>query len=340
MLTSVEIEGQIARLEFVKSHTAKCRRENGIKRYDVLKRKTCACPYYANGVLDQAVGFKRTPTGEITLAKAQDVIRKRIQTGNPKASLAPNAVTIEAATKDYLATVVSKDRTDSTSKKYTTLMDQLVAFCKNKGYASIKSFDQDAMQAFYDAWADPKAAYKEDTKWTKMSNGTRKRSLKTMSLFFERCMRRKWITEDPTLIIEVTAESRKKTREQVKYLTREQMKKVVDALDENYHQMSDYNKTRLKALMLLMRWTGLRISDAVKVKIEDIKGDVLLVVTKKTKAPVQLPIPVEALEMIQKLAPYDGGYLFWNRRSEKSSITTVEHNFGTAISKLFEKAGV
>jgi hypothetical protein len=45
MRTSVGIEGQIARLKFIKSHTAKCQRENGIKHYAVLKRKTCACPY-------------------------------------------------------------------------------------------------------------------------------------------------------------------------------------------------------------------------------------------------------------------------------------------------------
>jgi hypothetical protein len=45
MLTPVEIDAVLSRLEFIKSHTAKCQRENGIARYDVLKRKNCACPY-------------------------------------------------------------------------------------------------------------------------------------------------------------------------------------------------------------------------------------------------------------------------------------------------------
>lgn len=340
MLTPVEVEAVLSRLDFLKSHTAKCQRENGIKRYDQLKRKNCACAYYSCGVHDAAEGFKRKPTDEITLPKAQDVVRKRLETGNARANLEPNAVTIEDAIKDYLGTVVSKERSDATLSKYKTLMDQLEAFSKYKGYATLRAFDQDAMQEFFNSWSDPNAPYKKGTKWTKMSRGTCKRNRKTMRLFFKRCMRRKWITEDPSEVIEITPEPRKKTREQVKYLTREQMKKIMGALDENYHQMTEYNKTRLKALMFLMRWTGLRISDAVKVKRTDIKKDVLFVVTKKTKTPIQLPLPSEALSMIQALTPHEGGYLFWDRRSEESSIKTCEHNFGTTISKLFVKAGV
>jgi len=38
--------------------------------------------------------------------------------------------------------------------------------------------------------------------------------------------------------------------------------------------MAQENKHRLKALILLMRWTGLRLSDAVRVTVAMISGDV------------------------------------------------------------------
>ena len=54
MATPLEDQAVLERLDFVRSHTAECQRQNGIKRYYVLKRKTCTCPYYAYGVLDMS----------------------------------------------------------------------------------------------------------------------------------------------------------------------------------------------------------------------------------------------------------------------------------------------
>jgi integrase/recombinase XerD len=340
-LTPFEVKAILSKLKFVRSHTASCRRENHIKRYDVLKRKVCACPYYSCGVHDPKGKFERQPTGEITLEKAREVIRQRLETGNAKATLAPaGGVKMADAIADFMHTVRSKERSTATVAKYSTLMSQLAAFSEHSGYTTVQSFDQDAMKEFFASWSNKDAPYKKDTKWSAMSSKTGKRGLKTMRLFFRRCMKRKWITEDPSIVIEVTPEPAKKTREQVKYLTDDQMDKIIFTLDWKYDGMTDYNKGRLKALMLLMRWTGLRISDAVRIKTEDIKVDVLYVLTKKSKVPVQLPLPAELMELLNKLTPYEGGYLFWNRRNGESDIKTAEHNFGHTISKLFAKAGV
>ncbi len=61
----------------------------------------------------------------------------------------------------------------------------------------------------------------------KVSRRTAKDNLKDDAPVFPPLLKRKWISEDPSTIIEVTPEPRAKTKEQVKYLTRQQMKDIM-----------------------------------------------------------------------------------------------------------------
>jgi len=131
----------------------------------------------------------------------------------------------------------------------------------------------------------------------------------------------------------------KRTKEEVKYLTRQQMEDILWAV-EQFPRMTEANKARLKAVILTMRWTGLRISDATVLKSDSIKNGVLYLKTQKAKADVQIPLPDELTEMLNKMTPYSGGYLFWNRRKETASKKTPRGNFGVAIKKVFETAGI
>jgi integrase/recombinase XerD len=337
-LSDYEVHAILDRLAFRRSHTPTCRKENQVGRWDALHGKHCACPFYSCGVHDLAEGFKRKPTGQITERKARQVVEKRLRTGIDNATLEPEGVSVQDAIADFLETVRSRELASASYAKYKTLMDQLQAFCDWKGYKTIQSFDHDAMDQFFKSWSDKSAKYKIGRKWTKNSLPTAKRNLKTMRLLFRRCIKRKWISEDPSGIVEVTQEPRKKRKEQVKYLTRVQMDAIMKALEAS--KRTDVEKQRLKALMLTMRWTGLRISDAVALREHDVKDDVVYIVTKKSKTPVQIPLPDELKTMLENLPPCDGGYLFWNRQTEGSNIKTAQGNLGQRISTLFEAAGI
>ncbi len=89
--------------------------------------------------------------------------------------------------------------------------------------------------------------------------------------------------------------------------------------------------------MLTMRWTGLRISDAVGLEKSAIKNGVLYVKTKKSKTPVQFPLPDELLNTLAKLTTYENGYYFWDGNSD---IKYARLNYGHTISDTFELAGV
>jgi hypothetical protein len=69
-------------------------------------------------------------------------------------------------------------------------MGQLALFARHTGYLTIQKFDQDAIKAFFDSRSDPNAPYKAGTRYTTLSIKTAKRKMKTMRLFFRRCILR------------------------------------------------------------------------------------------------------------------------------------------------------
>lgn len=66
---------------------------------------------------------------------------------------------IDVAIEDFMGDVRDRGNEDSTLDKYTTLMDQLQAFCDDKGITYIQHFGQDEMKQFRRDWEDENAAW-------------------------------------------------------------------------------------------------------------------------------------------------------------------------------------
>jgi integrase len=117
------------------------------------------------------------------------------------------------------------------------------------------------------------------------------------------------------------------------------MTDILWAVDKSERMTVD-NKHRLKTLILLMRWTGLRLSDAVRVTADMIDGDVLYMETQKASTKVQIPLPAEVVHALSIMTPYEGGYYFWKRRTEGSDANTPVSNYTGALINVFERAGI
>jgi integrase len=346
--TPNEVQAILDRIEFKKQHTAECRTTNNLKRWQQLtdSRKRCSCPYWSCGVHDRAEGFKRQSTGEISLERAKAVVKLRLETGQRTATLPDHGTPVKEAIADFMDYTRDGDARLPTLAKYQTLMDQLQAFADWKGLRYLQELNQDAVMEFRRAWEDPDAGYKRAREkrpgiplWRTNSVGTCKRNAKTLRYFFKRGISRKWITEDPTSVLRFPKSAVSKSKEDVKYLTPDQFADVLSECDA-FERMTAYNKERIKALILTMRWTGLRISDAVVLKADAIVGDVLSVRTKKASTPVQIPLHPDLTAALAKLQPYEGGYYFWNRRTDGAKASTPQSNFGNQLAQLFQNAGI
>lgn len=118
------------------------------------------------------------------------------------------------------------------------------------------------------------------------------------------------------------------------YFPPDEFDKVMDATylyRENRWEQGDRNGTRLRALTLLMRWSGLRIRDAVTVERSRLVGDSILLYQAKTRTPVYVPLPphvAEALRTVPPGARPNPRYFFWSGNGHpKSAVADWQRSY-------------
>jgi integrase len=121
--------------------------------------------------------------------------------------------------------------------------------------------------------------------------------------------------------------------------TAEEVERIVWACDlySNNGRYGQGNKARMKAFVLIMRYTGLRIRDVVCLQRSALQDGRLFVRTQKTGVPVRLPLPPFVLEAMEKVSPVNNQYFFWSGLGlPKSAVADWQRSFR----KLLHLAGV
>lgn len=71
-----------------------------------------------------------------------------------------------------------------------------------------------------------------------------------------------------------------------------------------------------RALLMLMRWSGLAIGDAVALRPGDIRAGAITIKRRKTGSLCVIPLPASVLETLGELPLNERGYWFWTGKSE------------------------
>lgn len=107
---------------------------------------------------------------------------------------------------------------------------------------------------------------------------------------------------------------------------------------QDWHgQSNQENAHRLQAFILLLRYSGLRVSDAASCAVDRLAGNRLFLYTQKTGVPVDVPLPpfvVEALNACPRLSPR---YWFWTGIGSKE---TFSGNWRRSFRRLCKIASV
>jgi hypothetical protein len=115
--------------------------------------------------------------------------------------------------------------------------------------------------------------------------------------------------------------------------SREQVASIVTACTD-YPDRS--NAPKVHALVLLLRYSGLRIRDAVTLGRERIRDGKLFLYTAKTGTAVWCPLPPFVVEALESLAG-GGAYFFWTGQSKPKSAVG---DWQRSLRRLFRLAGV
>jgi integrase/recombinase XerD len=183
----------------------------------------------------------------------------------------------------------------------------------------------DALIAFRDTWTDGPLA-------------KRKKQERIIG-FFWACVRRGYIRDNPTFGLQKIKVEQTPTD----YFPPDEFERIVDATyayRENRGETGNTNSTRLRTMTLLMRWSGLRIRDAVTLETSRLHGDSVLLYQAKTGTPVYVPLPshlVEALRSVPAGPKPNPRYFFWSGNGSPKSVVA---NWQRSYRRLFGLANI
>jgi integrase len=234
---------------------------------------------------------------------------------------------VAQAVDAYLADAVSRSVESSTLKKLETIFrKQFLAWTRVEGIEYLDELDLDTLLNFRSTWEDgPLAKQKKQSR---------------VIGFFWACVRRRYLTENPAIglgkikVVQIPTD----------YFPPDEFERVIAATyirrGERGGGDVKANQARLRTMTLLMRWSGLRIRDAVTLERHRLNGDSLLLYQAKTGTPVYVPLPphvVEALENIPPGPKPNPRYFFWSGNGDpKSAVADWQRSYR----RLFKLANI
>ncbi|HEV8661323.1 MAG TPA: tyrosine-type recombinase/integrase [Thermoanaerobaculia bacterium] len=276
--------------------------------------RRCKCPLHVEGTLRGE--YIRRALDLTSWEAAQDCVRDW-----ELGIVHEAAMSIADATARFLEDAAARKLSRESLKKYRGLLTQLEAFAAKRGVRYVRQLDLPALREFRAGWADGAIAGKK--------------KLERLRSFFRFAMQSNWVKQNPVL----TMRAPKVTQPPTLPFSKDDMDKILWACDL-YPDSGRYRKgtpARLKALTLLMRYSGLRIGDAVTLRTDRVAHNRLFLYTQKTNVPVFCPLPQSVVDVLDDVEPVSERYFFWTGTSDTRSITG---NWQRRFQKLFELSGV
>jgi integrase len=262
----------------------------------------------------------KTSKWDVATKQARNIEAKYEAELTGKPAPPTRGITIEQAVRIYLVDRESQHLKRSTLSKLETIFQkQMVTWFHDLNIRFLREIDLPQLIGWRGSWSDgPLASRKKQER---------------VKGFFWFCYRNRWIAENPAIGLSKI----KVTAKPVDVLTREEFDKLVAATHEYGRKESE--RARIRALLLLMRWSGLAIRDAVTLERSRLSADDrLLLYRTKTGVPVSCPIPPHVAEGLRTVP--DGlrpnpAYFFWSGNGDAKSAVA---DWQRAFRKLFALA--
>src|SRR5882762_9987953 len=280
------------------------------QRFDGRAYRRCLCPIWVDGSLNGIEIRKSLRLRD--WQRAQGLVRQWEADGQRVEKPMPLAV--KEACEKFVADAEARNLREPTLYKYRLLFRQLQDFAAMHRLSCITDFDIDWVRRFRASW--------------KNKNISARKKLEAFRTFFRFVHKSGWISTNPASHLKPP----KITEPPTAPFTREEVASILKACDI-YPDKA--NAVRLRALIFLLRYSGLRIRDAVTLSRNRIQDDKLFLYTAKTGTAVYCPLPpfvVKALDAIPAST-----YFFWTGLSKPKSAVG---DWQRSLKRLLILAGV
>jgi integrase len=319
--------------------------------------RRCKCPIHVRGTVN-GQRIKRQSLDLVNWEKAQEKVRRWEALGqvdreslsnlpSPSGSLTrtefpaqvqrTQLTTIDYAVQRYFQDLEDRRLAYSTIRKDRIIIErQLSAFCQSRGLRYLEELDVEQIADLRSSW--------------KNSGNTCSKKLDRVRTFFRFCRSRKWVAENPAEGISAPSFRDRPTLP----FSKGEMDSILAACDtfpSSHRKTGGQNAKRLRAFVLLLRYSGLRIGDALRLTDDPapIKVGSRLIIpphiiahriflyTQKTGTNVYVPLPPEFFEALNDVEKLSQRYYFW---SGNGKMDTRIGNFERTLKSLFARAGI
>lgn len=279
--------------------------------------KNCRCPIWTQGTLG---GEKvRRSLDQTSWDRATREIAEWIEAGEIGGS--KQAVpSIQEAIELFLSDARARNLAPATIDLMERIFANLAEWCEAKGYRKLKQITLEVLREYRESW--------------NLAPSTALTRIERLRGFFRFCVDSKWIPNNPAKALKAPQVNDRETQP----FTEDEVKAMLEACGKLTHAGKHGWEIpkRAKAFVLLLRYTGLRISDAVTLKREKVQDGRLFLKTKKNGAPVRLPLP-EKLTVALKELKNPGDYFFFSGEGKvKSAISSWDRT----LRIVMKKAGI
>jgi len=228
---------------------------------------------------------------------------------------------VELAGARFIEDAKSRHLAVETTNKYKLMFKEMGDFFGKK---ELKHISVDDLSAYRNTW--------------KMAPITSLKKLERLKAFLGFCKARGWVKENRAVFLKTPKTMFAPTLpfdagEWEKILWATEVFPIKGIYGE-------FNRTRLKAFVMLLRYTGLRIRDAVMLKREHLDiEDKKKMYQEKTGTPVWIPVPHELAKLIDEVwrRNKDRDYFFWSGLGNAKSAVG---DWQRTLRKLHGLAGV
>jgi integrase len=274
-------------LTLYRRHRAKCKYKS--------RRAKCFCPIWAQGVLHEET--IRRSLDLTNWEAAQKKVREWEIHGRE------NTLTLGEAYDRFLDTYHGRAR--ATIDKHRQMKREVLRYF---GDVSLKCVSVDDLDRFQVSW--------------KLGKQTVANKIGRLRSFFNFCVKREWIEKSPARHMEVP------TIEQVerKPFEPEELEKIWEAVDQfpNWGIYGEGTRDRLRAFLLTLRWTGMRIGDCVQLEARKIVDGQITIRTTKNGKRVSIPLHPDAREALEKIKNGNRFYFWSGEGTVKSAVSAWE----------------
>jgi integrase/recombinase XerD len=276
--------------------------------------RRCRCPKWIRGLLENS-GEVRVSARTRSWQQAEGKARVMEQA-------AAGRITVERAVDAYMDDEGRNLSRATVKQRQAFLERRFLPWCRERHIFRLDQLRLQPLREFRQSW---------DT-----TSITAARWHERLRSFFVFCVANSWLPANPMNALKKPLVLH---RPPTDYFKRQELQQIVDAAEEyEYGGGRDcwFRAQRMQTLVLLMRWGGLAIKDAVGLKRNrlDERG-VLFLRRAKTGVPVFVPLPPAVASLLWSLPSLSAEYFFW---SGNGDLESAVKGYQRSFRKLFHSA--